>query len=65
MQRAILLILGAILAVGLFVIAIRSLSGEDSWICDNGDWVMHGKPMLLKPSYSCPTITPTGVEPTK
>ncbi len=66
MQRAVLLILGALLAVGLFVVAIRTVSGEDSWICDKGEWVMHGKPYLPKPSYACPIPTPTiVVEPTK
>lgn len=59
MQRAILLILGTCLAVGLFIVAIRSINGQDTWICKNGELVQEGKPIFPKPNYVCPTITPT------
>lgn len=59
MQRAILLILGAILAVALFVVALRSMSGQDTWVCRDGQLVQVGKPIFPKPNYSCPQISPT------
>ncbi len=59
MQRAILLIFGAALAVGLFVVATRSMNGQDTWVCEDGQLVQKGKPLFPKPTYVCPTITPT------
>lgn len=59
MQRAILLILGAALAVGLFIVAIRSTSGQDAWVCENGQYVQKGQPIFPKPALVCPTVTPT------
>ncbi len=45
--------------IGLLIIimivgAIRLLSGEDDWICQNGQWVKHGNPDAVKPSVPCP-----------
>jgi hypothetical protein len=66
MQRTILLILGAGLAVGLFVVATRSMNGQDTWVCEGGQLVQKGKPLFPKPTYVCPTITPTPTSvPTK
>ncbi|MFH0750102.1 MAG: hypothetical protein V1917_04305 [Candidatus Gottesmanbacteria bacterium] len=59
MQRTILLILGSAVAVGLLVVAIRSMNGQDTWVCENGQLVQKGKPIFPKPNYVCPTITPT------
>jgi len=59
MMRAIGLVLGAFVAAALFIVAIRTISGEDTWICDHGQWVMHGKPIIPMPSFSCPVSTPT------
>jgi len=62
MGRTVLLILGTILAVGLFIVAIRTVSGEDTWLCSDGTWIAHGKPYLPQPSYPCPTVIPTEVQ---
>lgn len=35
------------------IIVIRFLSPEDSWICQNGNWVKHGNPLTTKPSTIC------------
>jgi len=64
MQRIILLIFGAIIAVGLFVVAIRSMNGQDTWICKDGQLVEVGKPIFPKPNYACPQVTSTPI-PTK
>jgi hypothetical protein len=46
-----IIILGA-LAVG--VLGLRLLSGEDDWICANGEWIKHGAPDAPKPTEPCP-----------
>lgn len=39
---------------------IRLFSGEDNWLCQNGEWVKHGIPSAPKPTKPCPgQITPT------
>lgn len=47
----ILLIIG-IVAVGT-VVGLRLLSGEDDWICVNGEWKKHGNPSAPKPETGC------------
>jgi len=38
--------------VGL-ILAARLLTSEDSWICQDGQWVKHGNPSALAPTESC------------
>jgi micrococcal nuclease len=43
---------------------IRLFSGEDDWLCQNGEWVKHGMPSAPKPNKPCgsqvkPSLTPT------
>ena len=47
----IILIIFGVLILG--VIVIRSLSDEDTWICDKGIWVKHGNPSRSMPSQEC------------
>jgi hypothetical protein len=35
------------------VISIRIISPEDDWICQDGQWVMHGRPLSSKPTTAC------------
>lgn len=49
-----------ILAVSLFILAgllgaARLLvgGGEDTWICDEGEWIKHGVPSAPRPEGSC------------
>jgi hypothetical protein len=44
-----------ILLVGLlsFIVAVRLFTPEDTWICQNGEWVEHGKPRAEKPTLEC------------
>lgn len=43
------------LVVLLAVLALRFLLGgsEDTWICDNGQWVKHGNPSAPMPETGC------------
>lgn len=47
-------ILGVLMAVGGSLLATRFLSGdEDTWVCQDGMWIEHGKPIRPMPSESC------------
>ena len=45
-----------IILVIVIVFAIRFLIGgsEDTWICDDGEWVKHGVPSAPMPDKACP-----------
>lgn len=49
----------AYLAIGIFIILItviaglRLFSGEDGWLCQNGQWVKHGQPSFPAPQAEC------------
>jgi len=47
----IVLIVAVILAAA--VVGLRLLSGEDGWICENGQWVKHGSPSFPAPQSTC------------
>ncbi|MCW1949588.1 MAG: DUF2178 domain-containing protein [Candidatus Shapirobacteria bacterium] len=47
------LILMIILSVVLGVFTIRLFSGEDNWVCQNGQWVEHGHPSFPAPKTIC------------
>lgn len=42
-----------IFLAGIFVVGARFLSGEDDWICQNGQWTKHGNPSFPAPSVEC------------
>jgi uncharacterized membrane protein len=44
--------------IGLFSVilligVLRVISGEDDWMCQNGQWVKHGQPSAPKPEKPC------------
>lgn len=47
-----ILILSIILVL-LGIFTLRLLSGEDNWICENGQWVKHGNPSAPMPEKEC------------
>ncbi|MFA5967121.1 MAG: DUF2178 domain-containing protein [Patescibacteria group bacterium] len=47
------IIFGLILLAGFTLVGIRLFSGEDSWICSNGEWVEHGHPSAAMPTTLC------------
>lgn len=55
------IILAAIFFLLTSILGIKGLSGEDNWICQNGEWIKHGQPTTPKPTDSCPEqkIAPT------
>ncbi len=50
-MKKIILIVAIIILV---IIGIRFLSNEDTWICQNGQWVKHGNPKSAMPISFCP-----------
>ncbi len=53
MTKTIWIILAVIVVAAAAILGIRFLSGEDTWICDDGEWVKHGNPSAPKPTESC------------
>ena len=49
-------ILLAVIAIVVIVLGVRFFSGEDDWICQNGEWVKHGNPSAEKPVGNCGKI---------
>ncbi|MDD5043231.1 MAG: Gmad2 immunoglobulin-like domain-containing protein [Patescibacteria group bacterium] len=53
-MKKIIVVILIILAVGLIAIAgARIFTGEDSWICVNGEWIKHGQPSAAMPESGC------------
>jgi len=42
-----------ILAIFIGFFSIRFFSGEDNWICKDGQWVKHGNPDFPAPTVEC------------
>jgi uncharacterized membrane protein len=47
------IVLIIILAIFASIFTIRLFSGEDTWVCQNGQWVEHGHPDFPAPSVPC------------
>ncbi len=57
MKKSILIAGILIIAVGLIVLGLRFLSSdEDTWLCQNGEWVKHGNPSNQAPIEGCAKI---------
>ncbi len=54
MKRNILIFLFLLSFVILGLLIFRGISGEDDWICDNGQWIRHGNPSSPQPTAACP-----------
>lgn len=52
-RRMWLIITIVLLALIAIVVNLRFLSGEDDWICKDGQWIQHGHPSAPKPSSVC------------
>lgn len=53
MPKIILVFIIVIVAVGGFLVIARLITGEDVWLCVNGQWVKHGQPAAAKPTTRC------------
>ncbi len=47
-------VFAGIVIIGIMIIGgLRLLSGEDDWICQNGQWIEHGHPSWPAPTQEC------------
>jgi len=53
MKKVGLIILVILAGLILIVFFIRLLTPEDTWICDNGQWIKHGNPKVATPTKPC------------
>lgn len=55
MKKSLKKIIFRILVLSGFILILRFVFGgsEDSWICDQGQWVKHGSPRAPQPTGSC------------
>lgn len=53
MKKGIIIGIVAIILIGTGILTVRFFSGEDNWICKNGEWVKHGNPNANKPTTGC------------
>lgn len=42
-----------ILSIFASIFTLRLFSGEDNWVCKNGQWIKHGNPDFPTPSVPC------------
>lgn len=42
-----------VLAIFAAIFTLRFFSGEDNWVCQNGQWVEHGHPDFAAPTIPC------------
>lgn len=47
------ILLAIILSIFLGIFTLRLFSGEDNWVCQNGQWVEHGHPDFAAPKSIC------------
>lgn len=53
MKKSLLIITITVVLLGGILITMRFLSGEDVWLCENGEWIKHGEPSAPKPTEPC------------
>lgn len=58
-KKFLIVVIIIILLAAAIVFSLRLLTGEDSWICVNGEWVKHGNPSAPMPNSGCGNNQPT------
>lgn len=53
-KKFIYVVAGFIILLFMVVAGLRLLGGEDSWMCQDGQWVRHGEPSAPMPTTECP-----------
>ncbi|MBN1325776.1 GerMN domain-containing protein [Candidatus Falkowbacteria bacterium] len=59
----VIVILAVILITGLTIAVLRFSTPEDTWLCQNGEWIKHGNPSAPQPSTPCPGGKPNVNQP--
>jgi len=53
MKKPVLLIIGAVIISAAISGFLFLRGNEDTWICDNGQWIAHGHPSSAQPTSGC------------
>jgi hypothetical protein len=51
MKKSLIVLL--VILVLLVIAFLRFSSPEDTWLCENGEWIKHGNPSQAQPATSC------------
>lgn len=52
-KKFIFMTLAGLLLLALAVFGVRLFSGEDDWLCKDGQWIKHGQPSRPAPTEPC------------
>lgn len=52
-KKAIQIIIGVLILTAMIIFGIRLFTGEDDYICQNGQWIKHGNPSFPPPAAEC------------
>ncbi len=52
-KKFIYVVIGVLLLLVLALAGLRLFSGEDNWMCQEGEWVKHGQPEAPMPTIEC------------
>lgn len=52
-KKTLYILVASIIILVALVAGLRLFSGEDDWICVNGQWVEHGHPSFPAPTVEC------------
>jgi len=56
MNKKIFFVITILMILVVALAIVRLISGEDDWICSNGQWVKHGAPSAPAPTTGCGVI---------
>jgi len=52
-KKSIYIFVGVLFFIILTIFGLRLFSGEDDWLCKDGQWIKHGKPSFPAPTKEC------------
>jgi len=64
-KRNIIITIAVLSAIFISLACVRIITGEDVWICEDGQWIKHGVPNDPMPTKSCDKNENENVEKTE
>jgi len=52
-KKTLYFVITTIILVIMFLLTLRIFSGEDNWVCSDGQWIKHGQPDYPAPQIEC------------
>ena len=53
LKRILATFLVGLIVLALAIVLVRGLGKEDTWTCNDGEWVRHGNPSSEMPTKEC------------